>query len=298
MAPKKAPDAPVAVVAAPTDPEILAEQAKVEKWNQRIQGIQQKVEEAVKSLQTLESQHSQAQAALVKLQENAAELANRKQVSAAQTSAPAPTIPTAPVKGGAKNSTSPRGKAPEVAPTDPPAGQPTQQELEEENRKRLKVTTALLNLYKKKRAVPSLSTGGVVTTPRGTVVEAQAAELSEAPPSPNAAASGSGTCGEYFPKPNDVPADLWSAMLTLREERLTTEDRVLQIKGHIEKMKAHLAALRQMDSVVSYALLGSERDMRQVTARVEERRAQEQAAREAAAAAAAAAAAPSPAKKK
>lgn len=300
MAPKKAAELPPPPVPTQSqDPAVAAQQARLDKWSGRVQQLQLKLDGAVKSITSLEAQITQSESALVKLQEQATEMATKKFGPLPGQNVPQATAGAAPSSPKHVPSKSPRGgkgadPAPTAAAAEPPSG-PTQQDIDDEIKRRNKISNALLNLYKKKRT--SAGTGATATTPRETQDATQDNASSGGLPSPSAAAAS----GESFTKPADVPAELWAAMLGLREEKLAHEEKIVVTRQTLDKHRAHANQVRSMLGVGSYAIGGSEREIRVAMAKAEEKRALEQAAKEAAvreAAANAAAAAPSLPKKK
>jgi hypothetical protein len=231
------------------------------------------------------------------LQEKATELAANKKSALGQPAAVA-----------APPGKPPKGAKVEAAPPPPPEPQLSPRALEEENRRKAKVTSLLLSLYKKKRQTTQAGTAGVnggVLTPRADGSSTVTNGNDESPQSPTVAAASSPTAAfspssfEVFPKHPDVPADLWAAMLSLREERLQLECTLGQIKACAAKGEAHLHQIKSMGHLASYAVGGSEHGLRVANAKLEEKLSREQAAaREAAVATPGAIVTPLPPSKK
>jgi hypothetical protein len=291
MAPKKAPEV-AAAPPPPPDPEVLAQQERLEKWNLRSAEMQRKVDDMTKYVNAAKLKQQAAADKLVAMLERATELAANKKSPAAPAAASAP-APGKPPKGPATKVEVPVAVEPQL----------TAQELEEEAKKKAKITHQLLALYKKKRQQQQqviTQSGSGIMTPR------EGAEDSPRSPtsSPTTVLPPSALSTEVFAKPADVPADLWTAMLALREERFETEATLVHIKLCVAKGEAHLQQLKAMGNLSSYAVVGSEHGLKQAASKMEDRIAREQSAKESALAAAAAplagtaAGAPPAAKKK
>ncbi|CUG94447.1 Hypothetical protein, putative [Bodo saltans] len=279
MAPKKAPEV-VAAPPPPPDPEVLAQQERLEKWNQRSAELQKKVDDMAKYVNAAKLKQQEYADKLVALLERASDLAANKKPPPPPVAASA--VPGKPPKGpAAKVEAAPVVVEPQLTP----------QELEDEAKKKAKITHYLMTLYKKKRqqtqqqAAITQSGSGVMTPREGATDDSPRSPTS----SPTTVLPPSALPLENFTKPTDVPAELWRSMLALREERFETEASLAHIKLCVAKGDAHLQQLKAMGNLSVYAVVGSEHGLKQAATKVEERIAREQTARESALLAAAAA---------
>ena len=108
--------------------------------------------------------------------------------------------------------------------------------VDQEEQKRLaKVTSLLMNSFKKRKE-------------RVVVQEDQQTRTEET----------------VMTRPQEVPEDMWGKMLKLREERLETEEAVAALRSKIEALSAHHRNLETMERVARYSLSASQWEVTRV----------------------------------
>ena len=261
MPPKREPIAFIAVPeqkAAPPNPLIVAAQVVVDKWNQRLAEARARVEECSKNIKLSERAVIDNENMIGTLLQQATDLVYPKEVK----EVPILQVVTAGQKSSSiaspkSSKTGPTPLQPIASETLVPAPPPM---TEAQQKKKAKTQGALLNAYKKKKYVPSadeVALGVTVSTV-------------------NAAAADGGyltspRSGDVRPtRPNDVKDELWEGLMTLRDNRIDCEDKVVALKQQVEMLRQRLHSLVEMERVTRYAMIASENELLVTTQRVEE----------------------------
>ena len=266
MPPKREPVAFIAVPeakAAPPNPLVLAAQIVVDKWNQRLSEARARVEECNRHIRQSERAAVDNENMIGTLLQQATDLIYPKEVKEVVV----PQVITAGGKSGSVASPKSTGKTgptplqPVVSETLVPAPPPM---TEAQLKKKAKQQANLLNAYKKKKYVPTADEIALGATISSNVAASNGDAASTGQPSPLRA-------GDVRPsRPNDVKDELWESLMTLRDNRIDCEDKVIAFKQQAEMLRQRLTSLVEMERVTRYAVIAAENELTATTQRVEE----------------------------